>query len=248
MRKLNILFYDLETSALNGDSWTKNFRNGGSLLNVRKHRELLSCAYSCGNSIEFVRRGSGKSDFSITKKIVKLYNEADVVIAHNAKGFDNKVLRTRSIFHNIDPLARNTVIDTLEVARAGFLFSGNSLDDLANFFGIGRKLPTPGYSLWERCYEDDPKAWKLMEKYNKHDVYLLKKVYDRMRPYLESHPHWGKILRPYSKEVSCQHCGSNQHMYARGYRATAMGIKRQWTCHSCRGWTTTPLTAKRRSK
>ncbi len=34
----------------------------------------------------------------------------------------------------------------------------------------------------------DPAAWKVMEKYNKQDVLLLEKVYDRLLPWIKSHP------------------------------------------------------------
>lgn len=126
-------------------------------------------------------------DYRVNNRLVselqKLYSKADYVIGHNLFAFDDKVANTDILLNNLVPPPRHRVLDTLKIARQNFRFNSNKLDDLARRLDIGNKLPHTGFSMWKGCMDNDPKAWDLMERYNKHDIFLLEEVWKRFAPW-----------------------------------------------------------------
>lgn len=122
-------------------------------------------------------------DSRIIWEIRELLNEADVVIAHNAKDFDVRKIFTRMIQHRMDPPSTFKVIDTLKEARK-FGFNSSKLDDISRDMGLGRKLAHNGFPVWLGCHNGDPAAWDVMKKYNKRDVVLLRKWTDIVKPWI----------------------------------------------------------------
>lgn len=106
-----------------------------------------------------------------------LFSKSDVVIAHNIKQFDLKVLETRCLANGLPPLPFVQVIDTLEIAKKKFRFPSNKLDSLAAYLGIGRKTPHTGIQLWVDVQQDNEEALELMLEYCENDVDLLVDVY-----------------------------------------------------------------------
>jgi len=235
VKQPKILLYDIETSPNLGYTWGKWQQN---VLDFIKERELLCFSYKYVGSgkIRCISRKGDKSDLAVVAKLAKLINEADVSIAHNGDEFDRKVLKTRMLYWKLPPLRPGSTIDTLKAAKAYFSFSGNSLDDLCRYLKIGRKMPTPGFSMWLGCMFGKKADWAKMVKYNKHDVSLLSEVYGRLKPWIENHPNMARAMNPYGKEVGCPSCGSgNKHK--NGFRVTAALLKQVWKCNVCnRQW------------
>jgi uncharacterized protein YprB with RNaseH-like and TPR domain len=233
MKKPKILIFDIETSAMQGDSWRRWETN---LHHIRKYSGLLSFAYKWLGEDEIVCKTQvHRGEKKLTRLLLSLFNKADVVIAHNGKAFDIKKANAFFAIQNLNPPAPFAVVDTKQAAKTYFNFDSNSLDELAAMFGIGRKLPHPGYSMWLGCERGDKESWDLMEKYNKHDVYLLEEVYKRLRPHIMNHPNLRRILDPKSKDFGCPYCCS-EHTEKRGTRATRMGAQQRRVCYDCRGW------------
>lgn len=70
-----------------------------------------------------------------------------------------------------------------------------------------------------------------MERYNKQDVRLLEKVYLKLRPWADKHPHQG--VRGLEQ---CPRCGSDK-LQKRGFMASAQGVLyRRLQCQGCGGW------------
>ena len=90
--------------------------------------------------------------------------------------------------HDLGSTPRHRTIDTLRIARSNFRFNSNKLDDLAQLLGVGRKLKHPGFPMWEGCMAGDKASWKLMEKYNAHDIFLLEGVYNKLKSWHERPP------------------------------------------------------------
>ncbi len=182
------LFLDLETAPTVGYAWGgKKFE-----VNIIEHIEE-------GNIISFAWKWQGQKDIScksnrlyskdyrvnnrLITELHKLYSEADYVIGHNLFAFDDKVANTDILLNKLQPPPRHRVIDTLKIARQNFKFNSNKLDDLAKRLGIGRKLPHTGFQMWKGCMANETDSWALMEKYNKHDIFLLEGVWDRFQPW-----------------------------------------------------------------
>lgn len=242
MKKAKILLYDIETSPNLGYSWQKYEVN---IIKFVKERELLSIAYKwLGDSkVTCLTRKGLKSDYALVEKVRELFQEADIIIAHNGDSFDAKILKARMVYHNMPPTKRLTSVDTKKVAKAQFNFNGNGLQDLGEFLKLGSKMKHSGFDVWLGCMANDPKAWKEMIEYNKQDVVLLEKVYKRFLPWITNHPSIGKIVSPHQHSVAdCPNCGSSDTT-KQGYRGTHSSISRQWRCKSCLSWFLTRLKA-----
>lgn len=233
---MKILFYDVETTPNQGWAWGKYQQN---LLAFTRRRELLSFAYSYeGKSkVHCLTRQNQATDEKLVRQLHKLLQDADVVVAHNGDSFDNKVAKARMAYFGLEPLKILSTIDTKKAAYSFFMFDSNSLDDLAQYFKLGKKMPTPGFSLWQGCMEDEPKSWKTMVRYNKHDVTLLKAVYKRLRPWIQNHPNLGRLIDPYRNQLRCPYC-TGVNLAARGFRVTNTRTYRRWVCLApvCKGW------------
>jgi uncharacterized protein YprB with RNaseH-like and TPR domain/predicted RNA-binding Zn-ribbon protein involved in translation (DUF1610 family) len=164
----------------------------------------------------------------------KVLDEADVVVAHNAKGFDIPMLNAAFVRHGLPPPSPYKVVDTLDVAKRTFKFPSNKLEGLCRFFGFGHKNKTD-FSLWTRCIEGDEIAWTRMLNYCKNDVRKLERVYKRLLPYMPGHPN--VALFDDSGRPACPKCGSH-HIQWRGKKVyrTSSQIYQAYQCQSCGGW------------
>lgn len=144
-----------------------------------------------------------ENDERIVKSLWKLFDEADIVVAHNALKFDVPKMNARFVKYGLQPPSPYRVVDTLEVAKKEFRFTSNKLDGLAIYFGYPRKLETD-FTLWSTCLEGDKKALDYMFKYNKQDVQLLEEVYLKLLPWIKNHPNIGNYT---SGEPVCCSCG-----------------------------------------
>jgi hypothetical protein len=164
------------------------------------------------------------------RKIHDLISEADAVVHYNGTRFDIPVLNKEFLLQHLAPPAPYKQIDLLRVVRKEFRFPSNKLDYIAQRLGLGKKTDHEGYQLWVKCMNKDPAAWKVMEKYNKQDVVLLEKVYDRLLPWIKSHPNHNL----YGGD-GCPNCGSHR-LQKRGFSYTTTGTFQRFQCTNCGSW------------
>src|SRR5208282_1737802 len=231
-----ILFLDIETAPSLGWVWGKWEQN---VIDFKQDWYVLSFAYKWNDDKNVSVLGlddyegykaAPENDKALMKDLWKLLNEADIVVAHNGDKFDLPKVNTRFLTHKLTPPKPYKTVDTLKIARKVFNFDSNKLDDLGRYLGIGRKLPHTGFHLWLGCMKGDAASWKLMKKYNKHDVELLEELYRTLRSWHDQHPNVNKNLNP-----ACPKCGS-PHVSKQGYRFTALRRKPRYQCQSCAGW------------
>lgn len=173
-----------------------------------------------------------QDDKSLVQDLWDLFNQADILIAHNGVKFDIKRSNTRFIEHGLLPPEPSKVVDTLQVARKHFSWNSNKLDDLARRLNVGRKVKTGGFALWRGCMEGDPKSWALMKRYNKADVLLLEQVYEKMKPWIDNHPHIGNLQ---GTPDCCRNCGGS-HFNKHGWQPTPTGARQRTQCVDCGSW------------
>lgn len=174
------------------------------------------------------------NDLGIAETLRDLFDEADIVVAHNGRRFDEPKAQARMLVHALDPPSAYREVDTLQVAKRHFKFTSNTLDALCKTLGIGTKVSTGGFGLWEDIIErQDPAAWRKMIRYNKHDVVLLEQLYLRLRPWMDQHPNLAMIG---DKPRACPKCGSDQGpIQSRGWRYYQVTKRRAFRCHACGG-------------
>lgn len=237
--KPKVLFFDIETRPNLAYVWGKYKQN---VLSFKEDWSMLSFAYKWQGEreVKCVTAQGDKTDRKVIKALHALLDKADIVIGHNGDEFDNKKFRARCLVYGIKPPAPYRTVDTLKVAKGRFNFVSNSLNDLGQVLGIGRKLSTGGFDLWLDCMAGKKSAWAKMIKYNKQDVVLLEKVYDRMLPWIDTHPNVAQIL---DRPSGCPKCG-NTSFQARGVRYTKTSSFRRWQCQSCHGYCSSRVAEK----
>jgi hypothetical protein len=174
------------------------------------------------------------NDLGIAEELRDLFDEADIVVAHNGRGFDEPKAQTRMLVHDLLPPSAYKEVDTLQVVKRHFRFTRNRLDDVCQQLGIGKKLEHGGFDVWRDILEtQDPKAWALMRRYNRHDVVLLEQLYLRLRPWMDQHPNMALIS---DKPNACPKCGAAQtKIKSRGWRYYQVTRRRKFRCFECGG-------------
>jgi DNA polymerase elongation subunit (family B) len=155
-----ILFYDIETSPNLGYVWQKWETD---VIQFHTEWEILSFAYKFqgDKSVKCVTRKDflDKTDKSLVKKLQEVMDSADIIVAHNGDQFDIKKSTARMIFHGLGPTKIIKSIDTKKIAKKYFAFNSNSLNDLGEYLGLGKKVKTGGFELWLGCMSGDKRSW-----------------------------------------------------------------------------------------
>lgn len=176
------------------------------------------------------RHNSNKK--KMLRGVHKLLNEADAVAHYNGARFDVPTLNKEFLECEMHPPSPAKQIDLLQTARRTFRFPSNKLDYISQVLGLGEKVKHKGHELWVEVMRDDPDAWKKMEAYNRHDVVLLEKVYDRLLPWIKNHPNHG--VHDIASGV-CPNCGSTKN-HRRGWDVTRAMRYPRHQCNDCGKW------------
>jgi DNA polymerase elongation subunit (family B) len=167
-------------------------------------------------------------DKKLLEDFIKVLNEADIVVGHNIDNFDLKKLRSRLIYHGMQPFKKLYTVDTYKVAKSQFAFTSNKLDYLAQYFKIPGKMSTPS-GLWLDVLRGCEKAVKIMVKYNIQDVVVLEKVYYKLLPFITNHPN----MNMFTGDIcSCPNCGSSE-LRKSGTRQTKTAVYQRYYCVDC---------------
>jgi len=233
-----ILYYDIETAPNLSYVWGQYEQN---VIDHKREWYMLCVSYRWEHDskskvcslVDFpgAYKKDPENDYHVVKKLWDLFNEADIVIAHNGDRFDMRKANARFVVHELGPSSPVKSIDTLKIARRYFMFNSNKLDHLGKHLGIGRKVDTGGFETWAGCMRGDQKAWRLMTKYAKQDVDLLRDVYIKLRPWMTNHPN----LNVYDGGCSCSTCGSD-NLQRRGFKYTQVAAYQQYYCNDCGSW------------
>lgn len=237
MRK-PILYLDFETSPIVGWAWRKW---DAELFFVECDLQVISVAWSWEwedevyaiSLPEFKGYKPGIrniNDKLLIKAFAEVARSAEYVVAHNGKGFDFRILRTRLLVHKLNTLPNIREIDTKQWAKR-FYFTSNSQDNVSRQLGTPMKAETEKH-LWEAVIETgDPNKWKQMIEYNKQDVRGLKANAHRLSPHI--------VTLASSKKVICKNplcCSLN--IKRDKYWEVVGGWKIQFVCKDCGKYTT----------
>lgn len=232
-----ILIFDIETSPMSAYIWGR-WKQNVSLDQTISEWFMLSWSAKWLNNPNVMsdvltpEEVLKENDSRITHSMWQLFNEADIVIAHNGQKFDTPRLNSRFILNGLIPPTPYRQIDTLVVARKEFGFSSNKLDALAGYFGIEHKSDT-NFNLWKRCLAGEQEALDYMEAYNIKDVEILEKVYLKLRPWIKNHPNISLYLE--NEDETCPHCGSMNIADTGTYSYTNVSKFSNIRCLDCKG-------------
>lgn len=236
---LKTLFLDLETAPNIGYTWQKYETN---VIEFIKERYILTFTVKWLDENKPITYGlddfagyskDPTSDKELCIKLWEYVNEADIIVAHYGDSFDIKVMNTRFLANGLTPPSPYKTVDTKKEASRRFGFLSNSLNDLCQFLGIGKKHATGGFKLWKDCMAGDPKAWKTMKKYNKIDVLLLEELYLKLRGWMKTHPNVAVLDD--KDRCACQFCGS-KNTQKRGKTFSKYTKYHRIFCKDCGSW------------
>lgn len=237
MTKPKILIFDIETAPNLGYIWGMyeqnviEFKNEWYMLSfTAKWLGEKPVTYALPD-FKGYKPGS-EDDKALVTKLWELFDEADIIVAHNGDEFDIKKSNARFTYHKLNPPTPYKTVDTKKVAKKYFSFNSNSLNNLGKHLGLGEKVETGGFKTWKGCMDGDKKAWDTMKKYNKQDVILLEKVYLRLLPWMTNHPNSGMFSL--GREV-CSNCSSTR-LQSRGFAVTKTSKYRRVQCQDCGAW------------
>lgn len=237
---LTIVVSDIETAPIVAKVWGL-FKVNVGLNQIEQDWSILSIAFKyLGRKKVTYQDVSGQADLRDDSAMLMLLwsmlDEADIVIGQNFRRFDAKKMNARFIEAGMLPPSPYIIIDTLEMAKASAAMTSNKLDWLS------QKLTTmpkdhhkdfPGMELWNECLKDNPKAWKVMRRYNIRDVPACEEVYLRLRPWYPFHPNLAAFTD--SEEKQCTRCLSTA-LEPHGTKRTNVSEYRQYRCNSCGGF------------
>lgn len=166
---------------------------------------------------------------TMLREVHAMLSEADAVATYNGARFDIPKLMGEFLLAGMEPPPPPTQIDIFQTVRKLGLIS-SKLDYIAPLLGVGGKLKHEGLAMWLAVMDGDPKAQSKMARYCAQDVRLLEQVYDRVRPYISTHPHLAE-----TKRDQCGACGSSR-LQARGFYRTKASIAQRYACQACGSW------------
>ena len=162
-----------------------------------------------GNDAIMSNRITKRADDSkLVLELAEPFDQADIIVCHNAMKFDIPLIKTRMIALGLKPPLPNKIIDTLRICRQEFRFPSNRLDSVAIYLGLQRKKQNSGFDLWRRCMNMEDAAFDDMLSYNIQDVVVLEELYLRLRPWSKNHPNVS-LYREDGK-TCCVACGCEE--------------------------------------
>lgn len=99
------------------------------------------------------------------------------------------------------------MIDTLVAAKSVFGLTYNSMDFIAEYVEMDRKLDT-NFALWVACDNGDREALRYMREYNEQDIRTQESIYMEMREWIPNHPDMSVYAR---MDNVCPVCLSTNH-------------------------------------
>lgn len=238
MSKPKVLIVDVETAPILGYVWGL-FDQNISLNQIESDWHLLSWSakWLGSKKILYQDQRNAKNiedDSKILKGIWKLLDECDIVITQNGKSFDAKKLNARFILNGMQPPRSYRHIDTLQIAKKHFGFTSNKLaymtDKLCTKYKKLEHKLFPGFELWRACLAGNKRAWREMERYNKHDVLSLEELYYKLIPWEGNRINFNAYSD--TEDNICTACGGKD-MRNKGYIYTNNGKHTRFKCNGC---------------
>ena len=225
-----ILFFDLETSGVNGlqADLATTLCFGYKWLGEEKTHVLTVDQFP-----NWFSYNKGINDKPLLQAALQIMERTDLLVAHYGERFDRKFFQGRCAIHGLTPPPPTKLRDTWRIARTAFKFSSNRLGKLSEILKLKQRKHIhkkanewPGW--WLRAMSGDHNAIAAMAKYCAQDIRTLEALYLRIRQYDYPHP------RVFMNREKCGVCGGN--IYYRGFAFVGVNRYRRFQCSKCGKW------------
>lgn len=232
MKKLRVLFFDVETSPVLAWIWRVGPNQHISHENIKRGQkfDIITICYKWLGEKQVHSLDWGLREQN-SEKMVEAFSRvvasADVVIGHNGDRFDIKQVNTQRLLHGRPPIAWPTSEDTLKQFRKHFYFASNKLDYLAKTL-VGAGKDPMSLQDWVDVVENkSAKALKKMIKYCKKDVVRLEQIYQKAAPFMTP-----RANRAVATDGVCPSCGGKK-THKRGSVVLRSGRYERLQCQAC---------------
>jgi len=171
------------------------------------------------------------NDKSLVKYLADKLKDYDIIAGQNSDQFDIKLLNSRLAYWGLSPLPEYKTFDTKKLAKSKLHLPSFSLDDMAQFFGLGGKYHHSGLDMWFEARDGNKKAQKEMTFYCNKDVELTKDILLKVLPFTKQS---GDFVQVNKDGITCPSplCLSKR-MTKSKRRTMKGGYKQQYQCQSC---------------
>jgi DNA polymerase elongation subunit (family B) len=227
-----ILVIDVETRPMESRHWGIWNQNIG-ISQIQKPDGLLCLAaqFVGERKVHFASQWE-HGDRGLAKAALRLMSEADVISGWNSNRFDIPWLNRIIIENKLPEPSPYKSLDLMRVVKKRVRLPSYKLDFVAQWLGVGKKLRTGGYDLWDDVLAGLPAARTKMARYNIQDTRLTTAVYEELRKR-------GWVSSPINASIRlghvCPHCES-ERLQARGDYETASRRYKRWQCRDCHRW------------
>ncbi len=229
---MKTLYIDVETAPNLAHVWGL-FRQTVSISQLMESSRVICFAAKWRGD----RKVTFHSEFTSGREVMldvihSMMDEADVLVHYNGNSFDVPTINKEFVLRGMTPPAPAQQLDLYRVIRKKFRFPSNKLAYVSQALGLVGKLPHEGHELWVKCLAGDPKAWRVMERYNKRDVTLLEDLHDAVLPWISNHPN-ARLVN--DDEGVCPNCGTSS-LRKEGFTYTQVGKYQRFQCRNCGAW------------
>lgn len=238
---MKILLLDVETSPNTVFTWGL-FKQTISIDKIIDSSEVLCIAYKWLGEKDTFYLSKHNKKFML-RSIHKMLEEADAVVTYNGNSFDLPVLNKELLLEGFTPPAPYKSIDLCKVVQKRFRFPSSKLEYVCGALGLETKVKHEGFKLWVQCMAGDEAAWKRMQRYNRQDVRILEQLYQKLKPWVPSHPNHGT----FDDLTCCPNCGSTK-LQRRGLAHTQHFSYARYQCQECGAWSRSSAREKAKRK
>lgn len=236
-KELKVLFFDIEVSPIKAMVWNLQPRWIAENQVSEYGRILCFAAKWLGTDKIIYKETRTKNDKQVTKDLIKLFDQADIVCGHNSQSFDVKWVTARALGHGIDPPSPFKNADTYRIAKKEFKLPRNSLSYLAEYLKVSPKSKHPdfpGMVLWTECEKGNKAAWEEMKSYCIQDVETQEQVYYKLRAWDSNKQTNFSIFRD-DTIPACPQCGSVNLQRVQEI-LTGTQLYEGYRCLNCKSW------------
>lgn len=229
--KMKVLYLDIETAPTQCYTWSlwPKYISPDDIT-MAGYTLCWAALWEGERSVEFGSIKDGEKEMLV--RIHQLLDEADAVVHYNGTKFDVPTLNREFVRHGMAPPSHYHQIDLLKTVRKQFRFESNKLDNVCKRLGLGGKVKHKGMSLWYGVMAGNAADWKTMERYNKRDVKILRKLYKHLLPWIHNHPNVGMYVDD-PKSPVCTNCGSSNVVKKGTQYNTKAASYDRFKCNTC---------------
>lgn len=233
---IRTLAVDIETSPSLAHVWQLWNINNISLAQLQESSTLMCFSAKWFEDDEVLFYSEWQHGHAeMVRKAHELLTEADVVAHYNGKRFDVPYLNKEFILAGYSPPAPYMQVDLYQAVKRRFKFPSNKLDYVSKALGLGGKVSHEGHELWVKVLAGDADARSRMQEYNEQDTILVEQLYNKILPWIPSHPNHALIDGEDGFEFACTKCKSKK-LARRSDAYTAQSSYPRYQCLKCGNW------------